>query len=215
MAFSLKRKPVGTGPNTLKKKSTIAVGETTGYDEQPWATAHLQQNKYNMPTSETATMPHQTPSKPSNSQENEQFTLNAAEDSDAITPLPQRQSKIYIDPIAGHSNVTIPARPPRKHTYSELFDLDDLVPGFQVRSPSGNMLSADQVAARADRPVGIKERQEIIRRRVAEQREKELGNEVFVVGDAEGKERRDREKGEEEGEGFMAKVGAILRCGCQ
>lgn len=41
--------------------------------------------------------------------------------------------------------------------------------------------------------MGIKERQEAIRRKVAEQREKGFGNEVTIVGDAEGKGRRERE----------------------
>lgn len=119
-------------------------------------------------------------------------TPTAVEDPDAITPLPRRR-EVYIDPIAGHSNVTIPARPPRKHTFSELIDLDDLAPGAQVRSPSGQLLSAEELASRPDRPMGIKERQEAIRRKVAEQREKGFGNEVTIVGDAEGKERRERE----------------------
>jgi hypothetical protein len=114
---------------------------------------------------------------------------------DAITPLlPGRE--VYIDPVAGHSNVTIPARPPRKHTYSELIDLDDLAPGAQVRSPSGQLLSAEELAGRPDRPMGIKERQEAIRRKVAEQREKGFGNEVTIVGDAKGKEMREREERE-------------------
>ena len=115
------------------------------------------------------------------------------EDTDAISPLPHRDREVYIDPVAGHSNVTIPARPPRKHTYSECFDLADLAPGTQIRSPSGQLLSAEELATRADRPMGIKERQEAIRRKVAEQREKGLGNEVTIVGDAKGKEKRERE----------------------
>ena len=114
----------------------------------------------------------------------------ATEDIDAISPLPRRE--VYIDSIAGHSNVTIPARPPRKHTYSECFDLADLAPGTQIRSPSGQLLSAEELATREDRPMGIKERQEAIRRKVAEQREKGLGNEVTIVGDAKGKEQRER-----------------------
>lgn len=125
-------------------------------------------------------------------------SVMATEDTDAISPLPHRDREVYIDPIAGHSNVTIPARPPRKHTYSECFDLDDLAPGTQIRSPSGQLLSAEELATRADRPMGIKERQEAIRRKVAEQREKGLGNEVTIVGDAKGKEQRDKERREKQ-----------------
>ena len=133
-----------------------------------------------------------------------------AEDTDAVTSLPNRE--VYIDPIAGHSNVTIPARPTRKHTYSECFDLDDLAPGTQVRSPSGQMLSAEQVASRADRPMGIRERQETIRRKVAEQRQKGFGNEVTVVGDAKGKAQREKEQQRKKSkrERLMAKVGECL-----
>lgn len=130
-------------------------------------------------------------------QPHNQETNIAVEDTDAITPLPPRQ-EVYIDPIAGHSNVTIPARPPRKHTYSECFDLADLAPGTQIRSPSGQLLSAEELATREDRPMGIKERQEVIRRKVAEQREKGLGNEVTIVGDAKGKEQRERERREKQ-----------------
>lgn len=118
-------------------------------------------------------------------------TTVSVEDTDDITPLPR---VVYIDPVAGHSDVTIPARPARKHTYSECFDLDDLAPGTQVRSPSGQLLDAEQLASRVDRPMGIKERQEAIRRKVAEQREKGFGNEVTIVGDAKGKEQREREQ---------------------
>jgi hypothetical protein len=46
--------------------------------------------------------------------------------------------------------------------------------------------------------MGIKERQEVIRRKVAEQREKGLGNEVTIVGDAKGKEQREKERREKQ-----------------
>lgn len=118
-------------------------------------------------------------------------TTDAAEAVDAITPLPDRE--VYIDPIAGHSNVTLPARPRRTHTLSELFDPSELPAGSTVRSPSGNLLSAEQAATREDRPMGIRERQEAIRRRVAEQRAQGFGNETTVVGDVRGKERRERQ----------------------
>jgi hypothetical protein len=186
----------------LRKKPSIIASETTNYDEQPWATAHLHQDIYRTTNKELpmtpnrssadAPIPIETEQPPHN---HEPPTRTAVEDPDAITPLPRRR-EVYIDPIAGHSNVTIPARPPRKHTYSELIDLDDLAPGAQVRSPSGQLLSAEELASRPDRPMGIKERQEAIRRKVAEQREKGFGNEVTIVGDAKGKERREREERE-------------------
>lgn len=200
ISYSFKRKPVGTGPppNTLKRKPSIIASETTNYVEQPWATAHLHQDIYR------STSNKELPAMPSRSSDDAPIpvesesehphileTTNSVEDTDAITPLPRA---VYIDPVAGHSNVTIPARPPRKHTYSECFDLDDLAPGTQVRSPSGQLLDAEQLATRADRPMGIKERQEAIRRKVAEQREKGFGNEVTIVGDAKGKEQREREQ---------------------
>jgi hypothetical protein len=223
MPYSLKRKPVGAGmpATTLSSKPSIIASETTNYDEQPWATAHLHRDMYHEPNNETSAMSIRTSNDAPIPAESE-HTINheasmAAEDTDAVTPLPHRE--VYIDPIAGHSNVTIPARPTRKHTISECFDLDDLEPGTQVRSPSGQLLSAEQVAVRADRPMGIRERQEIIRRKVAEQREKGFGNEVTVVGDAKGKEQREREQREQQQgqkgkkskrERVMAKLGQCL-----
>lgn len=200
ISFSVKRKPVGTGPppNTLKKNPSIIASETTNYDEQPWATAHLHQNIYRATNNTTPVMPSRSSDDAPIPVESEQLHNNeitvATEDTDAITPL--HPSKVYIDPIAGHSNVTIPAHPPRKHTMSELFDLDCLAPDTQVRSPSGQLLSAAEFASRADRPLGIKERQEAIRRKVAEQREKGFGNEVTIVGDAMGKEQSERKERE-------------------
>lgn len=197
ISYSLKRKPVGTGPpqNTLKKKTSIIASEVTNYDEQPWATAHLHQDIYRTASNKTPIMPSRSsddaPIPIESEQPHNQEAAIAVEDTDAISPLPPR-GEVYIDPIAGHSNVTIPARPPRKHTYSECFDLADLAPGTQIRSPSGQLLSAEELATREDRPMGIKERQEAIRRKVAEQREKGLGNEVTIVGDAKGKEQRER-----------------------
>jgi hypothetical protein len=185
----------------LRKKPSIIASETTNYDEQPWATAHLRQGVYRTSNKELPIMPNRSSAdapipveseQPHHNHEPATPTPTAVEDPDAITPLPRRR-EVYIDPIAGHSNVTIPARPPRKHTFSELIDLDDLAPGAQVRSPSGQLLSAEELASRPDRPMGIKERQEAIRRKVAEQREKGFGNEVTIVGDAEGKGRRERE----------------------
>lgn len=202
ISYSLKRKPVGTGPppKTLKKKSSIIASETTNYDEQPWATAHLRHDIYRTTDNQTPIMPtrssDEAPIPIESEQPHNHDATAATEDIDAISPLPRRE--IYIDSIAGHSNVTIPARPPRKHTYSECFDLDDLAPGTQIRSPSGQLLSAEELATRTDRPLGIKERQEAIRRKVAEQREKGLGNEVTIVGDAKGKEQRERERREKQ-----------------
>lgn len=194
MPLSLKRKLTGKSPNTLKKKPSITASATTNYEDQPWATAHLYQNNYNpiMPPRRSDEAP--IPLESEQTQEHE--AAMAAEDTDAVSPLPN--SEVYIDPIAGHSNVTIPARPTRKHTYSELIDLDDLAPGTQIRSPSGQLLNAEQVASRPDRPMGIRERQETIRRKVAEQREKGLGNQVTIVGDAKGKEEREKERREQQ-----------------
>ena len=200
--YPLKRKPVGTGPppNTPKKKLSIIASEATNYYEQPWATAHFNQDIYRTTNNRTPIMPSRSSNDapiPIESEEpNNHEPTMATEDADAISPLPHRDREIYIDPIAGHSNITIPARPPRKHTYSECFDLDDLAPGTQIRSPSGQLLSAEEMITRADRPLGIKERQEAIRKKVAEQREKGLGNKVTIVGDAKGKERRERERRE-------------------
>jgi hypothetical protein len=209
MLSSLKRKPVGTSSNT----------QTANDDDQPWATAHLYQNNYTTPANENAAMPNRASDKIPVSAEPEQHNDNETEDADAITPLPP--SQVYIDPIAGHSNVTIPARPDRRHALSELFDIDELEPGFQVRSPSGNMLSAEQVALREDRPMGIRERQENIRRRVAEQRQG-LGNEVTIVGDVKGKEKREKELREQRERGgggkrekIKAKAKALSGCRCQ
>ena len=204
ISYSLKRKPVGTGPppNTLKKKPSIVASEVTNYDEQPWATAHLHQDIYRTSSNKTPIMPSRSsddaPIPIESEQPHNQEAATVVEDTDAITPLPPRREGVYIDPIAGHSNVTIPARPPRKHTYSECFDLADLAPGTQIRSPSGQLLSAEELATREDRPMGIKERQEAIRRKVAEQREKGLGNEVTIVGDAKGKEQREKERREKQ-----------------
>ncbi|GAB7331227.1 hypothetical protein MBLNU13_g02691t1 [Cladosporium sp. NU13] len=204
ISYSLKRKPVGTGPpaNTLKKKPSIIASETTNYDEQPWATAHLHHNVYRTCNNRTPIMSSRSsddaPIPIESEHSHNRESVMATEDTDAVSPLPHRDREVYIDPIAGHSNVTIPARPSRKHTYSECFDLDDLAPGTQIRSPSGQLLSAEELATRADRPMGIKERQEAIRRKVAEQREKGLGNEVTIVGDAKGKEQRDKERREKQ-----------------
>jgi hypothetical protein len=210
MLSSLKRKPIGTPSNTQT---------TNDDDDQPWATARLYQHNYAAPTSENDAMPNRASDKIPVTPEPEQRNDNETEDADAITPLPP--SQVYIDPIAGHSNVTIPARPDRRHALSELFEIDELEPGFQVRSPSGNMLSAEQVALREDRPMGIRERQEKIRRRVAEQRQG-LGNEVTITGDAKGKEKREkelreqREKGENgKREKMKAKAKALSGCRCQ
>jgi hypothetical protein len=206
MLPSLRRKPVGIQASTQT---------TTSIDDQPWATAHLYKNNYATPASENADMPNRASDKIPVSTENEQHS--ETEDVDAITPLPL--SQVHIDPIAGHSNVTVPARRPRQHTLSELFDVDQMEPGSQVRSPSGNMLSAEQLAVREDRPMGIKERQENIRRKVAEQRQQGLGNEVTVTGDAKGKEKREREQREREGNGkrekIKAKAKALAGCRCQ
>ena len=194
-----------------------------------------------MPTNRNSKPPGKTP-------------LNQDEATDLITPLPSsttrhstsiHQLSYTTSPATGHSNVSLPARPPRKHTYSECFDLGDFAPGgtnqsqirspsgsllAEIRSPSGNFLSAEQAAARADRPSGIRERQAAIRRKVREARERDrlgdeeraremeerervrveelgLGNCVEVVGGVQGKQGKVKAKAK--GEGKLASF-----CGC-
>lgn len=184
MSSIFKRKPVGSSQTEL-----------SSLNDQPWATAHLRRHSPSVPAKEstpkTSCKSDKTPTSTKGESVRHTNATMANEDTDAITPLPRRQ--VRIDPVTGHSNVTTPARPTRKHTYSELFDLKDLAPGSQIRSPSGQMLSAEQAAERTDRPKGIEERQEAIRRKVDEHR-RELGNEVTVIGDAKGKQKREKEK---------------------
>lgn len=134
------------------------------------------------------------------------FKTADSEDPDAITPAPplpgqpMHNANVNVDPIKGHSNVTIPKPPPRKHRFSELIDLDTYSPDSQVRSPSGNLLSIAEAKAREDRPKSIKERQEAIRRKIAE-KEQEIaahphpfGNETTVTGNAKKKDIKQEKK---------------------
>lgn len=184
--------PTTTRNRLVKKQSKASVAAEPCSEDQPWVTAHLNKNKQgdNAPESAVAASDNHTTTAATNASP---VATTAAEDADAITPLPRRD--VYIDPLSGHSNVTLPARAPRRHAYSECFDLDDMEPGGHIRSPSGNVLSAEQAASRADRPMGIKERQEAIRKKVAEQNKQRMGNETTIVGDARGKKsKRERVK---------------------
>ena len=232
------------------------------YQHRPWATAHLfpqNENQVASPietntaletknfgneivqTNTHATMPanrsSNTPGK----------TPHPDETTDLITPLPSSTARhstststhhlspYTTSPTTGHSNVSLPARPPRKHTYSECFDLEDFASNgthttsnirspsgsllSEIRSPSGNFLSAEQAAARLDRPSGIRERQEAIRRKVREVRERErarveelgLGNSVVVVGGVQAEQGKGKGKGK--GKGRVKGKFASL-CGC-
>lgn len=169
-------------------------------DQQPWAIAHLDFAKQPTTTNQDSKAEPSQPKKVDfampHKKDNRAFinatAVAATEDVDAITPLPRRD--VYTDPLTGHSNVTIPARPRHKHAFSECFDLDDIEPGGHVRSPSGNMLSAEQAALRLDRPLGIKERQQAIRQKVAEQNQVAMGNQVTVTGDVNGKKKQERDR---------------------
>lgn len=62
--------------------------------------------------------------------------------------------------------------------------------------------------------MGIRERQEAIRKRVAEQRAQGFANETTIVGDVKGKERREREGRGESTKGDKVKK-AWADCRCQ
>lgn len=203
----------------MKKSSKASISAVP--EQQPWATAHLNKGKQpvSVPGSEL-TASNNTNAPKERIEQNCTTTATATatasmaavaelEGSDTITPLPSCRD-VYIDPLGGHSNVTIPTRPSHRHAYSECIDLDDLEPGGLIRSPSGNILSAEEAAIRADRPMGIKERQEAIKRKVAEQSQLRMGNETTVVGDAKGKKQRERAKMRK-----RAKVRACFACHCQ
>jgi hypothetical protein len=118
------------------------------------------------------------------------------ESTDRITPLPPTSTRHSVSsrlstpyttsPESGHSNVSLPTHPPRKHAYSECFDLVEQnqirSPSgsllSEIRSPSGNLLSAQQAALRTDRPAGVLERQEAIRKKIRERREFEESREM-------------------------------------
>lgn len=177
-------------PNLLKRKRSAP---TPSLDDQPWATAHLTRPVYNLPPAEGATMTNRSSDKiPVETAPTPAQTMPSL-DADAITPAPEPSSSI-----------TRPAPPRHKHTFSELFDLSDIAAGDTVRSPSGNVLSAEQAAKREDRPRGIKEGQETIRRRVKERRGSSfaLGNRISIIGDAFGKEERAKEDSEKKGKRF-------------
>lgn len=182
-------------PNLLKRKRSAP---TPSHDDQPWVTAHLARPVYNLPSAENATTANRSSDKiPVEPAPTPAQTMPSI-DADAITPAPEPGS------------ITRPAPPRHKHTFSELFDLSDIAAGDTVRSPSGNVLSAEQAAKREDRPRGIKERQETIRRRVKERRGSAfaLGNRISIVGDVFGKEERAREDRKKRGRRF----GWLLCC---
>lgn len=218
--------PQSSRKRLVKKSSKASLAAPP--EEQPWATAHLRKGNQSMAANESTVAESDNTNKLPEQGEQAQDTTSttitttmaaaaavattAEEDTDAINPLPPRN--IYIDPLSGHSNVTIPAHPPRRHAFSECFDLDDLEPGGHIRSPSGNILSAEQAATRADRPMGIKERQEAIRRKVAEQSQLRMGNETTVVGDAKAKAKAGKAKEEKKKTKKMGRLKAWLVCRC-
>lgn len=204
--------PTTTRNRLVKKQSKASVAAEPCSEDQPWATAHLNKNKQgdNAPESAVAASDNHTTAA-AMAASSSPAAPNAAEDADAITPLPRRD--VYIDPMSGHSNVTLPARAPRRHAYSECFDLDDMEPGGHIRSPSGNVLSAEQAASRADRPMGIRERQEAIRKKVAEQNQQRMGNEITIVGDARGKKQKVRQERVKKSK--RERVMAWFECHCQ
>ena len=61
-----------------------------------------------------------------------------------------------------HATQRCPIPVSRKHTLEEILDPEDIPIGAHVRSPSGNLLSAQQFRERTDRPPCIRERQERI-----------------------------------------------------
>jgi hypothetical protein len=137
-----------------------------------------------------------------------------------ITTTPRRP--VLVDAITGHSDVTIPAKPTRKHTFSELLELDSVGPHGTIKSPSGNDLNAEQLRLREDRPASIKERQEAIKRKVAERsalsKMDGMGNDVEIVGDSVPEEvkkaRKQREKANQKME-RNRKLKDVLQCYCQ
>lgn len=85
---------------------------------------------------------------------------------------PRPVNEVVVETFAGDEaeseDLPITRRTPAKpmvRRFSELLDpaiLDDQ----QIRSPSGNLLSGSTYALREDRPLSIRERQEIIRQRL-------------------------------------------------
>lgn len=213
MAFGLDSSKAETR-NLLKKKSKSLANiaqhhsnATTDFGEQPWTTCHYNTYTHGMsnpclalPERITSRNPPPIPS---------QFLQTSQQGSMAATPGHTR-----IDPVTGHTNVTIPAPPPRRYSLSELEDLNKLPPDSTVRSPSGNLLSIAQAKLRGDRPLTIEQRQKEIKQKVAAQqaavRQAEAqkakaqkaeagegsgrGNQVEVIGNFGGK--KHKEKGE-------------------
>lgn len=99
-----------------------------------------------------------------------------------ITAPPETQAAVSIDPLEGHSNVGRPMVREDRSNMTEILNLSQQVKAKgHVRSPSGNVLSADEFMARPDRPKLLEERQENIRRNVAEANRKEREKEVAEV----------------------------------
>lgn len=187
------------------------------------------ENNHPSQTTQNATMPA------SKNKTSTTSSLHPNESTDKITPLPPPtthhsvsanttshtnpshpySSTYTTSPTKGHSNVSLPTRTPRKHAYSECFDLEDISSSTSdtfgnnsdsaptssqntirspsgsllsgIRSPSGHMLTAQQAAGRSDRPRGVRERQEAIRRRLREERGR-------VEGEEREREAREREE---------------------
>lgn len=88
--------------------------------------------------------------------------IQTIEDPDAVDLAP-----VHIHATEGHSNVSRPPAPKRLNRLSELIDPMDLPAIGHVRSPSGDILGAEEYFARPSRPRSIRERQETIREKVA------------------------------------------------
>ena len=86
----------------------------------------------------------------------------------ASAPPAPSQLHVEVHELDGHSNITRPPPPPRVRHLSELIDPMDIPANTHVRSPSGNVLDAEEWAAHPMRPRSLRERREEILRRVAE-----------------------------------------------
>lgn len=113
-----------------------------------------------------------------NTLETEAITVASSRDPQSFS----NNQAVRIDDTEGHSNVSRPPPPPRLRRLSELIDPEDINPNARVRSPSGNLLAAEEFLKHPDRPPSMRERQEIIRERV--RAASRLGA-VAVVGGAE------------------------------
>lgn len=232
---SLKKRTSDANIKRLSKRISIDTIRTN-YDERPWEDPYISKKDFGMTNGAAPGLPRRmsslsymtaAPREPTTTPATSRLDSKTptstktvdSEDPDAITPAPLNINRppvpiVRVDEITGHSNVTIPAKPPKKRALSELVDIDAMAPDSQVRSPSGNLLSLAEARAREDRPKSIKERQEAIRHKVQEQMESNpapmpavYGNETVVVGDA-----KNREKKQLKRENRMRKVKMVFLC---